>query len=474
MLISKKSIFAGIFCLSLLSFLPASAFAEDPKSQEAIIRRETLSQKAVVSTARKADEKKLYDNLKKISFEDILKDPDNPQLNYQYALQQVKENDLLGAMGTLERVLATHPDLHEVRLFYAVVLFRLDNMPEAQREIDTLENAPLNDALRKEWSSYRDQIKLRKKKTRFSLTQANGYAFDTNRNSSPSSKKILFGNILADNTVESRRRSDSSFLNITSLDVTHDLGFQAGHELYGSFTYYLQNQNKIDSLDLGSYQYELGPVYKGRYFNFMPTFSASHVYLSDENYLRTQGGNFLFTRTFKNRLDTFLKYSIEHQDYLRIKENDAATQRTGVKNSVIMGAGYMLTPSMKISGALNYAYKNAKANYEGYDHYGFLVSHSWLLGKGQFLINSIDTSFDRYDEQDAAIATIFRKDSNFRYRVTYGAPLTFFLIGKVLPKPFKNMIASFSYEYFRSLSNITNYTYTNNKFQALLTKRWEF
>lgn len=471
---TKKSIFAGLVCLSLLFSSGTPLFADNRGQEEAVARRETFMQKAVSQTAERAEKKKALEGFAEVSFEDILKDPDNPQLNYRYAIQQVKDNDLLGAVGTLERILSTRPDLHEVRLFYAVVLFRLDNTIEAQRELDALKDAPLSDELRKEWKSYNDQIKLRKKKTRFALTQALGYAFDSNRNAAPSSKKVLFANLLLDNTVDSRRRSDTSFLNITTLDVNHDLGFQAGHELMGSFTYYLQNQNKLDSLDLGSYQYEMGPVYKSRFFDFTPSFSASHVFLSDENYLRTQAGNFLLTRTFFQRLDSFFRYKIERLDYMRIKENNTADQRSGYQSTLVTGLGYMLRPDMKIGGALNYSYKNAKADYEGYDHFGFLLSHSWLLGKGQFLINAIDTSFDRYDEQDAAIATMFRKDANFRYRVTYGAPLTFFLIGKILPKPFKGVIASFSYEYFRSLSNVTNYTYTNNKFQGLLTKKWEF
>jgi hypothetical protein len=470
---SLKPVVSGWLLLFLaLSLSPA--LAQENKHEEDYIRQETAARKTVAATAERAEQQKSFETVRKITFEDILQDPDNAELNFQYAQQQVAENDLLGAVGTLERILAVRPELHEVRLFYAVVLFRLDNLPEAERELNQLEKAPLSGQLRQEWENYRHAIKLRKKKTRFALTQSNGYEIDTNRNAAPSSKQLLFANTLINNAFENRRRRDNSFLNITNLDVVHDLGFQAGHELIGSFTYYLQDQSEVESLDLGSFQYDLGGTYKSRYFNFTPTFTASHVFLSDENYLRTQGGNFLFTRTFFDKLESFINYRIEHQDYLRIKENDAADERTGWENGISAGAAYAITPTMRVSGSLLYSYKNAARDYEGYDRFGFRLAHSWLLGKGQFLINSADTSFDRYDEQDAAIATQFRKDTNFRYRVTYGAPLTFFLIGKILPKPFKNIVASFTYEYFRSLSNITNYTYTNHKFQGLLTKKWEF
>lgn len=459
--------------LSLI-FIPSSLQAAENQNDSAVVRRELEAEQAVSRTARRAQQKLTLDKIQKVSFEDILKDPDNVNLNFRYAQQQVAQSDLLGAMGTLERILAVNPDLHEIRLFYAVVLFRLDNLPETERELDALEKAPLSDALRAEWKKYRREVRIRKKRTRFSLRESVGFQFDTNRNAAASSKNALFSDILISNSAENRRRSDEAFLNITSVDAAHDLGFQAGHTLLGSFNYYLQNQNHVDTLDLGSFDYELGGTYKSRIVNFTPTFTASHVFLSDENYLRTQGGNFRFDRTFKDRLTAYLNYRIEHQDYLRIKENDAADQRTGVENGVSLGASYALTPSMGVSASVLYSYKNAKANYEGYDRFMFRTSHSWLLGKGQFLINALEFGTDRYDEQDAAIATIFRKDHTFRYRVTYGAPLTFFQIGRILPGPMKDIVASVGYEYFRSLSNITNYSYTNNKIQALLTKKWEF
>ena len=75
---------------------------------------------------------------------------------------------------------------------------------------------------------------------------------------------------------------------------------------------------------------------------------------------------------------------------------------------------------------------------------------------------------------DAAIETVHRHDATLRYRVTYGAPLTALYIGKFLPRALQDILVTATYEYYRSLSNITNYTYTNNKIQFMLTKRLEF
>ena len=112
--------------------------------------------------------------------------------------------------------------------------------------------------------------------------------------------------------------------------------------------------------------------------------------------------------------------------------------------------------------------------FNAYERFGVSFSHSWILGLGQFLINAVTFDFDYYDEPDVAIAGRNRRDRMFRYDLTYGAPLETLLIGKILPGPFKDIVATAGYEYYRSLSTITNYSYHNNRFQTMLTKKWEF
>lgn len=51
-----------------------------------------------------------------ISFADVLKDPDNIELNFRFARQKVAEGDLRGAASTLERILLVQPNLGQIRL----------------------------------------------------------------------------------------------------------------------------------------------------------------------------------------------------------------------------------------------------------------------------------------------------------------------------------------------------------------------
>jgi hypothetical protein len=55
------------------------------------------------------------------------------------ARRQIGEGDLLGAAGTLERVLFVHPDFVPARLLYASLLCQLDDDTGAQVELSLLD-----------------------------------------------------------------------------------------------------------------------------------------------------------------------------------------------------------------------------------------------------------------------------------------------------------------------------------------------
>ncbi|MCB9799521.1 MAG: DUF2860 family protein [Candidatus Omnitrophica bacterium] len=459
----------GLFWIAGVSKVQAEVNRNETDS----VRQETMASQQAVQTAEASQQQTLQDG-RVIHFSDILKDPDNIELNFLYAKQQVRENNVLGAAATLERILLIQPNLAPVRLFYAIVLFRLDNLNEAGQELEKLKSLSMPDSLRNEMNQYLKLIRLRRKRTVFGLRESIGYQFDTNRNAAPSSKYRLAGEIPLGLTGTDRKRDDTSFLNITTIDVTHDLGMQAGHELNASFTYFLQEQTMVDSLDLSSFQYSFGGTYKSRWFYFSPSFNVSHLFLSREGFLRTQGGSFNLSHEFFRKLNVFSEFKIERDDYSGISENTTADERDGRLWELELGATYKLTQTMRWTNSFIYDNQTAKQGYNAYERIGLRGSHTWLLGRGQFLINAIDLMYDQYDEPDTTIAGRFRRDKSLRYRVTYGAPLDFLLIGKILPGPFKDITLTLSYEYYRSLSTITNYTYTNNKFQTLLTKRWEF
>ncbi|MFA5390780.1 MAG: tetratricopeptide repeat protein [Candidatus Omnitrophota bacterium] len=467
-----------LFCLALVAFLfpmILSCFAEDITNEMQIMRRETRSEKQSARVAEKSEEKAAADKYRTgVTYEDILKDPDNIELNARYAQDQIARGELLSAAATLERILLVNPNLVDVRLLYAVVLYRLDSLNEAQKELNALKTVTLPSVIRDQLNDYEKKIKRRKRRTHFGLRQSNGWGYDTNRNASPHSKQQLAWDVALPVEGTNVRRADTHFLNVTTVDVTHDLGFQAGHTVFGNFTYFLQEQTNVNSLDLGSFQYELGGTYKSKYLNFTPSFFYNYLFLSSESFLRSQGGNFLFEKDLTKKLNAFYDFRIERQDFMNISENTDSYNRKGPQFDHVWGVNYSLLPTMRWSSNIGYSQKFAKQNYYAYDRISLNNTHTWIWPKGQFVINTLNVYFDRYQTPEFSVSSMHRHDNSIRYRATYGAPLETLLIGKILPKPLKDIVFTISYEYYHALSSITNYTYTNNKIEGLLTKRLEF
>jgi len=72
-----------------------------------------------------------------------------PDTGLTLARAQIADRDLLGALGTLERVLAAHPEAVPPRLLYTSLLCRLDDREGAEIELRGLEGYALADA---DWS----------------------------------------------------------------------------------------------------------------------------------------------------------------------------------------------------------------------------------------------------------------------------------------------------------------------------------
>ena len=361
-----------------------------------------------------------------------------------------------------------------MKLFYGIVLFRLDNLDEAQRTLESLKDVEMEASLRAEVNEYLQEIQKRRKFTRFGASLSLGYQFDTNRNAAPSSKTRLLGDSPLAVSGTSRQRRDTSVLLIQGLDVAHDLGFQAGHQLIGSFDYFLGEQTAIDDLDVESFAFDGGAVLKNALADLTMTGFWEHTLLSRETFVRAAGFNTRLDRDLTKRLSLFVSNRWGWEEFLDITENRAAPERLGNRDTFLTGADYQLTSTMRVSGSLGYERKGAKTDYNAYD--GFLLSgsHLWLPGEGQFVINAISYGFNSYDGPDRAISAVTRQDKQFRTRVTYGAPLTFFLGKWGDHWIFDDTTGTLSFEYFRSLSNITNYTYRNFKSTMMLTKRVEF
>ncbi|MBI4710969.1 MAG: tetratricopeptide repeat protein, partial [Candidatus Omnitrophica bacterium] len=194
---SKSSLkFLALLAFLLIAFNGVT-FAEDIENEVQRMRRETRAEKQSAKAAEGAKAVAFREQYKTgVTFQDILKDPDNVDLNIQYAKGQIARNEYQDAAATLERVLLVSPNLADVRALYLAVLYRLSNWDGAVKEIKVLRGMTLTPKIRSEVDFYDRNIKVKKKRTRFNLRESVGWGYDTNRNAAPHSKSQLVGDIM--------------------------------------------------------------------------------------------------------------------------------------------------------------------------------------------------------------------------------------------------------------------------------------
>ncbi len=406
-----------------------------------------------------------------VAFEEVLRDPDNVELNYAFALTQIRQGDLLGALSTLERILLRNPGIPRVRLIYAIVLYRLNAVAEAEREFDNLLRLRMDEGLRRELEYYRSQIARAKQTTKFTAVVRFGWNYDSNRNAAPLTRSLISSGAAVPLPGETETHSLETF---GRLEVEHDLGFQRRHRLIGSVTGLYDLSLRSDRFTLsaidvrGGIALDLAP-YEVR---IQPHFRWAH--LEHDTVLQAHGGSIRFDWPTKQNLHYFAFFSGEHQVFNGTDAAPSSRFRTGPEWRGGVGVRWVIVPEHRVTVTATGIRKEAREGF--FDYSGALVGleHGWLLGRGMFLLTNVSWEGDWYDESDPNINSTKREDNILRVRTIFGIPFATLTGWNTAPRPLRDVGISVGFEYSRAFSNIDNYRYHNYRVMGALTKRFDF
>ncbi len=450
----------------------ATAAAQAPTNRPED-RPQRESEEAAAAARAAAASQNLPEGGPPISFDQILAAPDDLALNYRYALQQMRSGDLRGAATTLERMLLVDPNQSQIRLLYGVVLYRLDDLDEAGREFTALRSLPLDAESQAEIDRYMAQIALRQKRDRFTATLSLGAEYTTNRDAQPRTNLRLFGDVPLQ---APSGRHDVGRLAIGSVAVRHDLNTQSRDELIGSALVYYDDQLHVKSQGLKAFELEAGGVIRTDLAAITPTLIYSNVLLDNHPYLSAPGAKLLVERKLLPGLDGFLLFSVEHQDFSANPTGPTVTAESGWRWNAQLGASFGLTPTMQLGATYRHTLKKAVAGFNAYSTNEATLTHTWLLGEGQFLLTTATYGVDGYAAADPFVSANRREDTTIRARTTYGVPLDTIArtLNGALPSEVGDIVLNLTFEANWINSTITNFAYNNYRTQMLLTKRWEF
>lgn len=461
----------GLSLASLLSL--AAALATAQTSQPERTPERIQQQLGTEGEALESSRQRIVPSGPAVSYDDILRNPDDVALNIRFVQQRVAQGDLKSAVTTLERIMLLAPATAEIRLLYAIVLFRLDNLQEAERELRAIAPADLAPESRVEARRYLDEIAKRSTTTRVTYSLGTGLEYDGNRNAFPRQKFNLVGDVPFQATPH--RKSDFSQLFLGTVGVRHDLGHQDGHELVFNGVGYAANQVEIDTQDLGALSLEGGAALKlADGFSLSPLLTHSRVRLDYQPYMHASGAKLRADWTPIRTVDLYASAWAQTQTFLATSSAATAPTRSGGRYDIEMGGAWSIAPSHRIGASLVLTRKAAQETYNAYGGHEASINHLWLLGDGQFVATSASIGTDSYIEPDTSIASFSRRDDNRRYRTGYTLPLgnLFGWAGADAASSLEGVTLTFSAEHFTARSNVPNYDYSNLRLQTLLVKRF--
>lgn len=477
----------GLFLVAVI-LLPLSG--AHGQTQPGFDEKEAERQQQLLEEQKRAGEAaaQVTDEDTALTYADVLKDPDNTNLNFRYAKAQVARGNVRGAAATLERILLVSPNLAQVRLVYAIVLFRLDNIEESERELKSLKKLKMAASLEAEIDKYLKSIERRRQSVTGKVTASIGVKRDSNINSAPRDGQVLAAGFPFSPLGRAQKQADFAMLGLVSADVTKDLGKQSRDSLTLSGSYFHNEQMAIDSQDLQAGTAGVALKLNFENFTMTPKVSYTNLRLSREKFFSGYGAEVLFER--RNFLpnfggiDGYFSLGFDEERFHAIFENSLGPERDGTRMEAVAGLKKALSPTQFLDGSFTFTrLLPHEKSFNGYRGYKAAVTHTWLLGGGHFLLTDLSYTSNLYKEPDPAVTSLFtRHDTKKIFRLTYGSPLSNFLseahFGTTASKKYYDFLKQWTWtvtgEFVEQGSNTINFSYQNRRAQTMLTRTWEF
>ena len=164
-----------------------------------------------------------------VTYEQILKDPDNIALNRSYARERLAAGDLSQALVSLERIILLQPLNMDARLARAQVLMRLGNFALAKQELTALDALPLADSQANEVDELLAQIATQMERWTTTGSVSLGLAHDDNVGAIDDALTVTDSEGLA------TQRSDYSAFAQASITMSYDVGNQTQDRVFFGF-----------------------------------------------------------------------------------------------------------------------------------------------------------------------------------------------------------------------------------------------
>ena len=469
---ARKGALGWLLCGLLLSAGTATAQTTlDPAREK---RRVTDEQRKAREGQRVVTESQYLTRIlgRTVTYDEVLRNPDDVDLNLAFARTQIRSGDLNGAASTLERVLLIRPNNLTVRILYAIVLFRLDARNDAEREIRNILKQKIDPGVRTELTLYLKEIAWRNKRTRVILLFHTSYQFESNRNTTPPGRTLRSPGGIVNLDGEEQALPDSAFRGLTRITVSHKIGKGRGHRIFGSVGFYHSEQVRLDRLTVSAADTEAGVLLDLTPVRLQIVGFAQYLQLSHEPFLvnggvRVQADWWLTRATSVRGTATF-----DAQHFRELTETTDQSRRTGPQVSGTASIRHLFDAQNFAAAGVLLLRKTANVNHWRYYGIGVFFEHRYAFGHGMYLQSNLSWTYNIHDGPDLLESSRTRYQHFVEVGTTFGVPVSALFRSRKLPELIRQVNITLGVAYERSFSNIRNYRYQNWRFNVGLTRQF--
>ncbi len=325
----------------------------------------------VPNTASKADRESRREQL----FQQMLDDPDNLDVAFEYAALSADDGDLEAAVATLERMLIFAPGLPRIQLELGVLYYRLAAYPTARAYFDAALSAPdVPDEVREKVEVYLRAMEQAEQPNRFAGGVLTGIRYQTNANAGVDARNVLLNGLPFLLDGDSTKKEDFNAFLAGSFHYSLDLHNQGDRLLFDVLTYNAWYFDRTD-LDTNLAEVVAGPSFNMARFNLDNTYLdlyglANGVLIDEDVHFATLGGGARITTRPFDRTAFTGQAEYRYRDFENSRERPTNDDRTGDEIRGIAGVTHVLSANVVIQAALRVTREDADAAYFDNWEYG--------------------------------------------------------------------------------------------------------
>ncbi len=355
------------------------------------------------------------------TFDQVLAAPDDADLNIAFAREEASEGHFLNAAAALERVLSAHPNASSVRLFYVDVLYRLNDLAEANVQLKQIDVSHLSALQAAEYRKYQRLVDHGRSRTKVTGDVIAGIDAETDVIGALEQQLEFFNG-------SHFQKNGATMIGAGDVALSHDLDPDGDYALLASASIYSRTSFEGPNADFAMGDFRLGIGSSSRNYEWQVDAVLRDYMLFSDPYLVQYGA--LAQGSWRQTTSLTWNGSVEvdgqsfHEPPIFGPFINDPQDGTRVVASV--GAAYRLDAFSTVSA--NVGYDGAWATYVpyGYDAEFLNVDYRASLGRGVYLDLAGNLYYYNYRAADPSLFHIRIEELRSDGRLALGAPLSVF------------------------------------------------